>query len=401
MKIQQAIILAAGQSSRFAPYNHNQHKSEIVILGKAIISWTLQELANSGIKKVVVVINPKHDNLRQIVSHHQQSFEELKIVEQQQPLGMADAINSAKGLLEERFFVLDSNQFNFQELATLINEAKTEVVLTSQTTTQPQKYGIIYQENGYVTAIEEKPQHPIENPQRIVGVYVLSKKFVEFMANVEKSEYQLETALNLFVKENPVQTVSYQQPLSSTKYPWDLLKVKDQLLEKTDSYISDKAMISTTAVIKGKVIIEEGVTVGDFAIIEGPAYLGRNSVVGRHCIVRKRSCLEAGAEIQNFVDVSNSLLMEKATIHSGFLGDSIVGKNCKIGAGFISANKRFDRKTINTLVKNKITPTDLTALGTIIGNQTKIGIQVGTMPGVIIDNELMIQPGTIVKRNLI
>ena len=56
----QAVILAAGQSSRFWPLNQ-RHKSLIKIMGKPLIWYTIQGLKKAGIKETIIIQSPGKD----------------------------------------------------------------------------------------------------------------------------------------------------------------------------------------------------------------------------------------------------------------------------------------------------------------------------------------------------
>lgn len=398
--LSQAIVLAAGQSSRFHPFGGKHHKSEISLLGKPIIIRTIDQLFMLGLKKVVVVIGVQHYPLQQLLKKHPQYQKSLKIVTQQKPHGMADAILTAKELLNNIFLVVNAHHFKLQAAVQALIQSQGQVSLLCQPTNQPQLYGIVTLDNQRVTSVVEKPQQPLKNPHRLLGVYLLNRDFLQFMESQPTAEHQLELSLHQFAQRNEVIATLFDQPLPTLKYPWHLLSCKNQLLETMEHHISPQATIADTALIKGKVYIETGALISDLAIVEGPAYIGRNAVVGQHCLVRKNSILEEGAEIQRYTEVANSLLLPGAHIHSGFIGDSIIGQGVRIGAGFVTANRRFDRQPISTLVKGKKTNTHLTKLGVIVGRQSQIGIQVGTYPGVIIDNHSLTMPGTMVKKNI-
>ena len=54
----QAVILAAGKSSRFWPLNQ-RHKSCFYLMGKPIIWWNLKGIERAGIKKAIVIQSPR------------------------------------------------------------------------------------------------------------------------------------------------------------------------------------------------------------------------------------------------------------------------------------------------------------------------------------------------------
>jgi len=54
----QAVILAAGKSSRFYPYSNLPHKSCFKVLGKTILEHTLLSIKKAGINDVIIVVGP-------------------------------------------------------------------------------------------------------------------------------------------------------------------------------------------------------------------------------------------------------------------------------------------------------------------------------------------------------
>ena len=99
-------------------------------------------------------------------------------------------------------------------------------------------------------------------------------------------------------------------------------------------------------------------------------------------------------------EVTRSIIQNNVHIHSGFVGDSIIDFGVRIGAGIITANKKIDRGEINTEVKSQKTSTGLNSLGCIIGRDSKIGVGVKIMPGVLIGANTIVGPGTVVQNNI-
>ena len=64
----QAVILAAGESSRFWPLNKN-HKSLIKIMGRPLIWWTLKSLEKAGISEAVIIQGPKKEIERELSNY--------------------------------------------------------------------------------------------------------------------------------------------------------------------------------------------------------------------------------------------------------------------------------------------------------------------------------------------
>lgn len=364
-------------------------------MGASIISTTIAELESLGIEEIIVVHSPQDEMVDILKS------DSVRFVQQESPQGMADAILCAKPHLNDRFLVLNPQQLNIgKHLNNLPSDEPGDgVILFSKTTSNPSKYGMLGLDGQRVTRVVEKPETLDGlSDQRILGIYILTRKFIDFLETVPTDMYQLENALSEFSQNENVRAIQSEADSMSLKYAWDLFKIKDYLLDKalSENRIHPDARIHPSALVDENVIIEEGTQVYEYAIIKGPCYIGKNAVIGSYTKVRGASVIEEGAELQNMVEVKNSHIGKGTHIHSGYIGDSIIGENVGIGAGFITANKRLDRKSIACKIKDNKVDTNRTALGSIIGDNVKIGIQSGTNPGAIIEEDKIIYPATIV-----
>ncbi len=142
----QAVIIAAGESSRFWPLN-KQHKSQIKIGGKPLVYWTVKSLAKKGIKDIVLVVSPHSllkDELLSIVGNLDIK---LSFAVQEKPLGTGNAVFRAREFIKEPFFVFWPYKFVAGEIAesilNLVNKSRAEVVLTGSETATPWEYGIL------------------------------------------------------------------------------------------------------------------------------------------------------------------------------------------------------------------------------------------------------------------
>ncbi len=399
----QVVLLAAGNSTRFVPFNSSFiHKSMVKILGKTLLEHTLEAINRSGIKDVVIVVG-KDSLIEEKIGSGKKYGLEIKYVILKEALGMGAAILAAKEFLQDKFFVLNAHHLEFDVFAkemTDLQKANETVVLLGKNGNEFEKYGFMSLKGDKVTEVVEKPEKNLQSWHRIVGIYLLNKKFLEVLDQTPLAHYHLETALSTFAKTNDVRALITEKKTLTLKYGWDLLEIKDYLLDKIQSYISKTAEISKTAVIKGKVFIDDGVTIMDGAKIIGPCFIGKNAYVGTNALVRNKTSIEENAVVGSFIELKNVLLMDNSTTHTGVLEDSIIGKNCKIAAGVISANVRLDRGEIFTVVKDEKINTHLTSFGILLGNNVQMGVRVTTMPGTIIGPNSLIGPYTTVMKNL-
>jgi bifunctional UDP-N-acetylglucosamine pyrophosphorylase/glucosamine-1-phosphate N-acetyltransferase len=398
----QAVILAAGESSRFKPLSDRRHKGLTEILGKPVIEHTADELRDAGADEIIVVESPEDDigGLEGVD----------RAVVQEEPLGMGNALRQAEHLLEDSFMVATPYRANASRYYDLMMEKSEEydTVFLASETDKPEKYGILdINSKGKAVDIVEKPDRS-EAPSNMkaVGLYLLNESIFDYLDEVEQKEYQFEEALSRQLESRPAGVVETEESTNSIKYPWDLFEITRELLDNSSGRISDKAKIANSAEIKGKVIVEDNAEVMENAVVKGPAYIGESSIIGNNAVVREYSCIEREAVIGANAEVRNSIFQPEASMHSGFVGDSVIGRNSSIGAGTVIANRRFrdgeNRPEIATklIEKEKVEGTSLDRLGAFIGENVDIGVNVSIMPGVQIGSEAKVFPGSVVTENI-
>ena len=384
----QAVILAAGESSRFWPLN-TRNKSLIKIMGKPLIWYTINSLKEAGIKEIIVVQGPKMD-----IENDLRKYDlgiKIQYVIQAEPKGMGDALFQAKDFLDNKFMLLDVTRFEAGDYLKLFLEKQektgTSLILLGAETASPQFYGIFRLEGDVVKEVVEKPEKGKE-PSNIKNVVVqlLPKEFVDYLRRVPEKMYSFEDALSLYAKEKDVRVIMLDNEPPSLKYPWQLFRVTKYLIDK---YLK-----------KNEVRIGKNVKVYEGAVIKGPCYIGDNCIIGNNSLIRDYTNLENDCLVGAFAEITRSIFQENVHTHSGYFGDSIFGKGCRVGAGTIVANVRVDRGEISSVVRGEKIGTGLNSLGVVVGENTKIGVNCSLMPGKLVGSNCQIGPGSVVFENI-
>lgn len=401
----QAVILAAGVSSRFLPYNRSfSHKSLISIMGKPILVHTVESVVRSGIKEIILIVSGNSE-IKKILGNGKEYGARIDYVIQEEPTGAGNGLLLTEKLIKNNFFLLNASRVDFDEYKDIMLVKKNEdieVVLVGKKQNEVGKYGVLKIDGDKVLDLIEKPSKSSKTSDtRLIGVYLFSKDFFKALRKTTDEHYRLESAISASAKKGEVKFVLSNANAPSLKYAWDLLEIKNCLLSKIKGKnIRITSQIAKSAEIIGDVLIEENVTVMEGAKIKGPCFIGKNSIIGNNAIIRNGTDVEEGCTVGAYAEVKNTLIMKKSKIHSGFIGDSIVGENVRIGAQFATANVRLDRKPVSTEIKEKKIDTNLKSLGTIIGNNVKMGIKCSTMPGIIIGENSIIGPSTVIQKNV-
>lgn len=394
MKVKQAIILAAGKGTRIWPLTVTRPKPLLKVGGKTILEQKLDALT-SLVTEVILVIGHKGEMIKDLIGERYKNLE-IKYVRQKTPAGTGDAIRKAEQLLEERFLVLYGDDVHSKED---IEEClKRFPSISAIEVENPNSFGVIVPIGNQVKDFVEKPKEFISNLVS-TGILFLPKSILK--ENIEKSErgeYELPDYLRAFIKREKLYFAKTKDWLPIS-YPWDLLEVNEFLLKNIEEKI--EGTIEKNCQISGPIILEKGATIKSGVYIEGPVFIGKNSQIGPNCYIRKFTSIGNNCRIGQAVEIKNSIIGDGTKIpHLSYIGDSIIGENCNLGAGTIVANLRFDKKTIKTKVKGELVDTGRKKFGCVMGDNTKTGINVSLMPGVMIGTNSVIYPHTVVSKNL-
>jgi len=228
-------------------------------------------------------------------------------------------------------------------------------------------------------------------------------------ARVSDAEIQFLPKLHIPVT---LKEVNYEGQLRRLQNIWDIFSLNEEAI------VADFALLTTGrtsqpipegVIVKHKdnLFIEEGAIINAGCIInaEGPVYIGKEAEIlegvlirgplalCEHAVVKMGAKLykgttigpgcKVGGEISNVVFFANS---NKA--HDGYLGNSVIGEWCNLGADTNCSNLKNNYDTIKIWDEHnfKSVQTGLTFCGLMMGDHSKCGINTmfntGTVVGV-------------------
>ncbi len=254
-------------------------------------------------------------------------------------------------------------------------------------------HGIAKIEKNKIVEIREKEKFEGAN-YSIVGMYKLNKDIIDQLERTQNSEHRFEDLLDKIAKTKGLNYFEAED-LPSLKYVSDLLSIKKFVYFNLKQKSKSKPAKKNNIFIENSVILGKNIKIGNNVSIKGETYIGDNSFIGDNSLIRD-SIIGENTEIGFGTEIARSIIMDNTHIHSGFVGDSIIGQNCRLGANFITGNRRIDRKGIKIDIKGGY-DTGLTRLGVIMGYGVKTGINTSVMPGTLIGNNSIIGSNTEVK----
>lgn len=154
--------------------------------------------------------------------------------------------------------------------------------------------------------------------------------------------------------------------------------------------------IDSNVKILGNVYIDEGVEIQSGCIIEGPVYIGKNCKILYNSYIRPGTIMGDDCVVGFASEVKHTIMRDGSKVSDlAFVGDSIIGKNARIGSGVIVANRGFNQSDIIIKDDNK-NPINLNreVMGIVLGDNSRIGSNCTTSPGTFIGQFTWIYPHT-------
>lgn len=396
----QAIVLAAGKSSRF-----KTKKSKLLfsICGRSMVMYPLKALEALAIP-ATVVLGHQAEQVKAEIKQHMPHMVEFALQTEQK--GTGDAVAASRSTWrEENILILygDTPLITSTLIADLIKKHQdTNATVTFCTTfvIDPTGYGRVVENDGKFEIVEEK--NCTEDQRHITrintGVYIMKRAFLE--ANIDKIEKNQLTGEVYFVdlikmacdQDLTVAThaVAYDfvRGVNTLQELWEVEQIKRSEFIKhwmsegvrfelaqsihidIDVTIGSGSFIGTGAHLIGNTHIGEECFVGAFSIIENSkignethiqphsfvqdSSLGEQVQIGPFARLRGNSCIGNDVQIGNFVEIKATTIGDHSrTKHLSYLGDATIGESANIGAGTIICNYDGVKKN-KTIIEDNV-----------------------------------------------
>jgi UDP-N-acetylglucosamine diphosphorylase / glucose-1-phosphate thymidylyltransferase / UDP-N-acetylgalactosamine diphosphorylase / glucosamine-1-phosphate N-acetyltransferase / galactosamine-1-phosphate N-acetyltransferase len=387
----EAVIMAAGKSTRTHPLTALKPKPLLKICGKTILQHNLEQLEGI-VDEIIVVVNFKRDLIEEHLKGSPLS-KKIRLVEQKECNGTGGAILAAKPFLKDRFIVMNGDDFfSKKDIERCI---KQEYCVLGKEVDDVSRFGEIIVKGENVLDMKEKASNGkgIAN----TGVYVFNTSiFTHDLKKSKRGEYEIVDYVKYLGEKVKCVVVSdYWIPVT---YPWSLLEANEFFLSRTKTKIL--GTVEKGATLKGEIIVGKNTIIKSGSYLEGPISIGEGCTIGPNCFIRGSTSLGDNVKVGNAVEIKNSIVGDKTSIgHLSYVGDSVIGDDVNFGAGTITANLRHDDKNVRSPVKGEMTDSARRKLGAIIGDGVHTGIHTSIYPGRKIWPGKYTVPGEIVKED--
>lgn len=323
----QVVILAAGRGARLDLLTRDRSKAMLPVLGLPIVERIMLDLAAHGVEEFVVVIG-RGD--RQIVRHFQDRSElgsRVRLVTQDRPSGMADALACAAPLISGDFVLSACDNLvpraDIGRLIELWDSGSSLDALLAVMPVPPDmtgRSGIVELDGDRVTRIVEKPA-PGEAPSNVASLplYCFSQSFLDFLPGVsvsKRGERELQDAVQAMIERGGrVGGLPVDRRLTLTD-PVDLLAINMHYLAAS-----------------GRGEFPSPEAAGPGTRLVPPVWVGGGTSIGRDCVIGPNVYVEGPCRIGDGATVRDAVVLRGSTVAGGrvvdrqlVLGESVVAE---------------------------------------------------------------------------
>lgn len=384
--MKQAVILAAGEGQRLRPFTVNRPKVMLPIADKPILQYVVEALAQNGIRRIVLVVGYKKEQVFDYMGSGKQFGVDLTYVTQEKQLGTAHALAQAKGVTEKEFLVLPGDNLIEADTIAQFATVKPEAVLVKKVD-NPLRYGVVTMDGMMVKEVSEKPEEAKSNMVS-TGIYAFTTEIFNFI----EPELDLPDALNnMIARGYSITARKTDGTWLDVIYPWDILNLNDAILHQVQTNLG--GTIEAGVSLKGQVSVGKDTVIRSNSYVAGPVVIGDSCDIGPNVCILPATSIGNNVVISPFTEIKNSVIGDDVHIGPGcIIQDSVLDKGCIIKGHFTACSGQNEIRVNHEH--------HLVSIGAMLGEGCTLGNNVVAQPGVIVGNYSQIQPLKLISGQL-
>lgn len=181
-----AMILSAGYGSRLWPLTEDRTKPAIPILGKPLVGYVAEYLAQYGCTDIVVNLHHRPESVRAALGDGSQFGVRLQYIEEPQILGTSGALDNARHLLgDETFVVINGKIITDIDLSAALDTHRKQRALATLVllrNSAREHFSVVNTKDGLITGFGGMPK--IDSPDvplMFTGIQILEPRIFDYI----------------------------------------------------------------------------------------------------------------------------------------------------------------------------------------------------------------------------
>lgn len=236
--IKKVVIPAAGKGTRMLHLSNNFPKHIIRVNGRPFIYHLLNNLKQAGFEEMILVIGYQKEKMQSFVDEVKNEFP-ITVVDQfgvvgKKRYGTACPIMAVQEIVGDNQFVTvyGDNLYSVNSLREIMKNDEYNYVAGFRHP-EPQRYGVLIQNDGFLRQILEKPAHLMSGEHLInTGLYKFTPEVFEAVSGVAPSprgEYELTDAVSMLARDGKVKLIEVKDYWLDFGRPEDVEVVESHL----------------------------------------------------------------------------------------------------------------------------------------------------------------------------
>mgnify|MGYP000692791724 CR=1 FL=1 len=329
-----AVIMAGGEGTRLRPLTSNRPKPMVPLCNKPIMEHSVNLLREHNVKDIIVTLYYLPSLIVNYFGDGSAFGVSIKYSVERSPLGTAGGIKKVEDLLDDTFIVISGDVFTNINLTDIVRFHKKKgalVTIALTRVTDPTEYGIALLDDEFrIRKFLEKPSWSEVFSNLVnMGIYVMEPDVLRLIPKDKKFDFSRDLFPLLLKKDEAL--YGY---VAEGSY-WSDLGNHEQYLNTHYDILDGKVKIPIEeSRAEEGVFIGEGAIIEDGARIEPPVIIGkwtrvrRGAKVGPFTVIGPFTIVEEGARVSRSVIWDHVYVGSNAKIRG-----AIIASNCKIGEG--------------------------------------------------------------------
>ncbi|MCI0503275.1 nucleotidyltransferase family protein [Candidatus Micrarchaeota archaeon] len=154
------FVLAGGEGTRLRPYTYSAPKPMLMLGGKPILQYVLENLKRAGLKDIVLTVGYKHEAITSHFGDGSRFGMKIEYSVEKEKLNTAGSIARYRGKVKETFAVVMGDHLTDIDMADMHKSHKKSGAIATIAlyhAKTPLEYGVAKVEGGKVVGFAEKP----------------------------------------------------------------------------------------------------------------------------------------------------------------------------------------------------------------------------------------------------